>query len=98
MALQLGLAHPLVVWAARTLLEEPELALVSLPTIIPWVKSVEMISADDDNAYRDGITGSHFAVGGIDQIIIPRQASSLITDVLRLSMAALHVRRSLMCS
>ena len=49
--------------------------------IIPWAKRVEITSAEDDIAYNDGITGSHFEVGGIDLIIIPRHASSLIHRV-----------------
>ena len=50
-----------------------------------------MISAEDDIVYNDGITGNHFGVGGIDQIIIPLQVSLFITDVLRLSIAAFQV-------
>jgi hypothetical protein len=71
------------------------LVFASLPMIIPWAKSVEMISVEEDIVYNDGITGSHFAVGGIDQIIIPFQVSSFIADVLRLSMATFQVQRSL---
>ena len=72
--------------------EEFVFALVVPPMIIPWAKSVETISADDNIAYNDGITGSHFAVGGMDRIMIPRQVSSLITDVPRLLTVAFRVR------
>jgi hypothetical protein len=73
--------HPsVVVWATRTVFEEFELAFVFLPMIMPWAKRVEIISAEDDIAHKDGITGSHLAVRGIDLIIIPRHVSSLITE------------------
>ena len=42
------------------------LAGVSLPIIIPWVSKVEIISTEEDSEYNEGITGSHFGVGGID--------------------------------
>jgi hypothetical protein len=48
--------------------------------------------------YSDGITGSHFGVGGIDRIRIPLQVSSFIAEVLRLSMATFRVHSNLMCS
>ena len=62
--------------------------VVTLPIIIPWAKMVDIMSAEEVIAYREGITGSHFGVGGIDQIIIPLHVLSLIADVLSLSMAA----------
>ena len=86
------------VQATKTVFEELPFILVSLPTIIPWAKRVEIMSAEDDIVYRDGTTGSHFAVGGIDQIITPCQVSSFIIDVPKLSMAALRVWSSLICS
>ena len=49
-----------------------------------------MISAEVDIVYREGITGNHLAVGGIDRMIIPLQVSSDIVDVLRLSTVALR--------
>ena len=79
LALQLGLAHPSVVWAASAVLIEPVDVDLSL-MIIPLANSIETISAEELRVYRDGITGSHFAVGGIDQISIPFQASSVIGD------------------
>lgn len=57
---------------------------------------VDTISAEDPNAYREGMTGSHFAVGGMDHIMIPLHASSDIREVLRLSTAALRVCSNLM--
>ena len=39
------------------------------------------MSAEDNIAYRDGITGSHFAIGRIDWIITPHQVSLLIRGV-----------------
>ena len=57
-----------------------------------------MMSAEVDIEYSEGITGSHFDVGGIDLIIIPLHASSFITDVLKLSTAAFRVRKSLIWS
>ena len=56
------------------------------------------MSAKEVIVYREGITGSHFGVGEIDQRIIPLQVSSLIVDVLRLLTAAFRVHRSLMWS
>ena len=91
LALQFGLVHASFAFTARAVFEEfavvLPLLLASLLIIIPWAKRVEIISADEDITYRDGITGSHFAVGGIDQIIIPFQVSSVIADVLKLSTA-----------
>jgi hypothetical protein len=74
------------------------LVFTFLPMVIPWAKSMEIISAEEDTAYNDGITGSHFAVGGIDRIIIPFQVSSFIADVLRLLTATFQVQRSLIWS
>ena len=47
---------------------------------------------------KEGITGSQLGVGGMDLIIIPLQALSPITLVLRLSTAAFLVLRSLVWS
>jgi hypothetical protein len=71
------------------------LLLGSLPRIIPWANRVDTMSAEVVIVYKDGITGSHFAVGGIDLIIIPLQASSDIPEELRLSTAALRVLSNL---
>ena len=71
------------------------LLVASLLIIIPWARRVDIISAEEDIAYRDGMTGSHFGVGGIDQIIIPLQVSSSITEVLKLLTATFRVRRNL---
>ena len=49
------------------------------------------MSAKDNIMYRDGIIGSHFGVGGMDQIITPLQVLSLIRKVLRLLIAAFWV-------
>ena len=54
-----------------------------------------MISAEEGNAYNEGITGSHLTVGGMDRMIIPLQVSSVITDELKLSTAAFLVHNSL---
>ena len=96
--LQFGLVHPSVVQTARTVFEELALALVFPPTIIPWANRVDIISAEEDIVYNDGITGSHFAVGRMDWIMIPHQVSSFITEVPKLSTAALQVRSCLMWS
>jgi len=56
------------------------------------------MSADVVIEYSEGITGSQFAVGGIDLIIIPLQVSSDIGEVLKLSTAAFRVHSSLICS
>jgi hypothetical protein len=48
--------------------------------------------------YKDGITGSRFEVGGIDRIITPRQVSSDITEVLRLSSVTFRSRSNLIWS
>ena len=85
LCLQFGLVHPSVVRAARVVLEELVLVVIP-PIIIPWAKRVEMMSAEEVIAYREGITGSHFGIGGIDLITIPLQVSSFIADVLRLLM------------
>jgi hypothetical protein len=69
---------------------------ISLERIIPWADRVDVMSAEEAMVYNEGITGSHFAVGGMEQIITPLQVSSVIGIVLRLSTAAFRVRRSLM--
>lgn len=74
------------------------LVFISLLTIIPWEKSVEIISANEEIAHNKGITSSHFGSGGIDQIMIPLQVSLLIAEVLRLSMATFQVQRVLIWS
>ena len=82
--------HPPVVRAAKAVFERFVVPLLdmSLPIIILWAKSVDIISAKEDITYNDGITGSHFGVGRIDQIIMPFQVSSSIAKVLKLSTAA----------
>jgi len=74
---------------------DEDVDLVSTPRIIPWASNIDTISADEVMVYREGITGSHLGVGGMDLIRIPLQVSSVITDVLRLSTAAFLVRRTL---
>ena len=69
MALQFGLVHPSVIQTAGMVFEELALALVFPLTIIPWANRVDIISAEEDIVYNDSITGSHFAVGGMDRII-----------------------------
>ena len=83
------------IWTARAVIEEFVLVviLVSLPMIIPCAKRVDTISAEDVIAYNEGITGSHFGVGGIDRIMIPLQVSSDIVDVVRAT-ARLNLIRS----
>ena len=56
------------------------------------------MSVENDIAYNEGNTGSHFAVGGIDWIIMPCQVSSLTMEVPKLLTAALQVWSSLICS
>lgn len=89
--------QPSVTRAARTVPEMlvPALTLVPLPRIIPWARRVEIMSAEVVIEYKEGITGSHFEVGGIDQMIVSLQVSSVIGEVLRLSTAALRVRSNL---
>ena len=89
---------PSTVRAARAVLEElaPVVdVLVSRPRVIPCASRVETTSEEEDIAYREGITGSHLVVGGIERIIIPLQASSSICVVLRLSTAILRVLSNL---
>jgi hypothetical protein len=76
LALQLGFLHPSFVCAASAVGEEFVPVVVSLPRIIPWASRVEITSADVVIGYNEGITGSHFGVGGIDLMIIPLQVSS----------------------
>ena len=94
--------HPSVDRAARAVLDEVEpvvaLLLPSLPIIIPWATRVNTISAEEDIAYNEGITGSHFGEGGIDQMRIPLQVSSDIIEVLKLSTVAFLVCRTLIWS
>ena len=35
------------------------------------------VQAEEINVYREGMTGSHLAVGGMERMIIPRQVSSV---------------------
>ena len=53
------------------------------------------MSTDEVIAYRDGITGSHFDVGGIDQILIPLHALSPIVELLKLSTATFQIQSNL---
>jgi hypothetical protein len=75
LALQFGFAHPSITQAAKTVFEglAPVVVLlvVSLPMIIPWARRVDTISTEEDSMYRDGITGSHFSIVGMDLMIIP---------------------------
>ena len=91
LALQLGFVHPSFVRTANTVLEEfvDGLLLGSLARIIPWASRVDTMSAEEVIEYNDGITGSHFVVGGMDLMIIPLQVSSVIAELLKLSTAAL---------
>ena len=99
LALQLGFVYPSIIWVASAVLSElapvVALLLVSLPRIIPWVSSVDIMSTDEFIEYSKGITSSHFAVGGIDLMIIPLQVLSVIAGVLRLSTATFLVQSSL---
>jgi hypothetical protein len=36
--------------------------------------SIEKISAEEVRAYREGINGNHFAVVGIERIMVPFQS------------------------
>jgi len=89
-----------VILATSAVFEEPEVGLFSFPRsrIMPCASKCDTISADETNVYREGIIGNHLAVVGIERIMIPRQVSSEIALVLRLSTAALRVRRSLIWS
>ena len=102
MALQFGFMHASFIFAASVVFEEfavaPPLVFASLQMIIPWAKSMEIMLADEDIAYNDGITGSHIAVGGIDWIMIPLHVSSFITAALKLSTTTFQVWRSLIWS
>ena len=86
--------------AARAVLEELALVddFVSLPRIIPWSSKVEITSDEEVIAYREGITGNHLAVGGIERMIIPLHASSPICVPLRLSTAIFRILSNLTCS
>ena len=69
-ALQFGFVHPSDVRAAKAVLEElvrvTALPAVSLPRIIPWASKVDTMSTEEAIAYKEGMTGSHLVVGGID--------------------------------
>ncbi len=56
------------------------------------------MSADEARVYWEGITGSQLFVGGMEGIMTPRQVSSFMLIVLRLSTMAFRVRRVLMWS
>lgn len=78
--MQLGLVHPSIVQAAKTVFEDPVVVVnfvVPLPRIIPWAIKVDMMSAELVMEYKEGITDNHFA-DGIDLIKIPLQVSSNI--------------------
>jgi hypothetical protein len=101
LAFQLGLVQPSVARTASAAFDElPPLATlpVSFAIIIPWMSKVDIMSAEVVMVYNEGIVGSHLIVGGIDRIIMPLQASSVIAVVLRLSTAALHVQSCFTCS
>lgn len=99
LALQPGFVHPSVARVARAVFDGVVVLLLgSLPRIIPWANKVDTMSAEVVIAYREGITGSHFAVGGMDQIMIPLQVSSVMVGVLRLSTATFLIRNNLICS
>ena len=91
--------HPWTVLADRAVFEEliafcPDSCL----RIIPWAERVDMILAEEVMVYSDGMTGSHFVVGGIDQIIVPLQVSSFIGAVVRLSTATFCILNTSICS
>ena len=106
LALQSGFVHPSdsdsesIVRAANAVFEKlvPSVALISLARIIPCADRVDIISDEVAIVYNEGITGSHFAVGGMDQIIIPLQVSSDIVELLRLSTTAFRVHSNLIWS
>lgn len=103
LALQVAFVHPSksIVLAANAVFEKfvpIVVLLVSLARINPWADRVDITLAEVAIAYREGITGSHFAVGGMDRIIIPLQVSSVIVELLRLSTAAFRARSNLIWS
>ncbi len=81
LGLTLGFVHPSVTLAAKTVLDNSEVGLLWLPLsrIIPCASKVEIMSTEEVIIYNDGITGSHFAVGGIDRIITPLSHLSSLT-------------------
>ncbi len=76
----------LAVWicAASAIFDDADNGLVCEPlsSIIPCAVRVKNISAAEVIDYNEGITGSHFDVGGIEWIIIPLHVSSVIAGVL----------------
>ena len=71
---------------------------LSPPRIIPLASRVETMSDEVVKEYKEGITGSHLAVRGMERMITPLQCSSVIIPVLRLSIAVFHILSSLMWS
>jgi len=73
--------------------DDPDMGLLRTPlsSIIPCAIRVENTSAVVVIVYKEGITGSHFVVDGIEHIMIPFHVSSVIADVVRLSTVALWV-------
>ena len=97
LALQLIFLQPSFVCVASAVVDGGAVVkvFVSLPRIIPCATRVETMSAEVVIEYNEGITGSHFVVGGIDRMMIPLQVSSDIVEVLKLSTAAFRVRSNL---
>ena len=89
--------HESLVLAARAVFGEFA-GLVWRSRIIACADNVDIMSADDFNAYREGITSSHFVVGGIDLMITPLHASSFIAGVVKLSTITFRVRNNFICS
>jgi hypothetical protein len=89
-----------VVRATRAVPEALDASLNGDPLsrTIPWLMRVEIMLEDVVIEYKEGITGSHFVVGGMDLIITPLQASSDITEELRLSSVAFRTRNNFRCS
>ena len=92
--------HPSDVRAAKAVVKElapvTALLVVSLLRIIPWASKVDTTSTEELIAQREGITGNHLAVGGMDRMITPLQVSSVMATVLRLLIATFRILRSLM--
>ncbi len=50
----------------RAVLEDPEIGFPIIPLSIPCARRVETRLVDEIIVYRDGMTGSHLAVGGME--------------------------------
>ena len=72
--------------------DDPDMGLLRTPlsSIIPCAIRVENTSAVVVIVYKEGITGSHFVVGGIERIMIPFYESLSLPHVIQLDSSGLR--------